>query len=274
MFAYRLASPFVLLALIFLYLAWTLDPGWAIWIVPFLLAAAVIFIFSAEINWWHYQRRPPRLDSALARLLGKHCAYYQRLDPQEQRRFRERVALFRIGTDWTPMGWPEEMEKLPPDVELALAAPAVMLTFHQPEFLFHRFEKVIVYPRAFPSPEYPFPHSSELYEEDGCLIFSAEHLMLGFLQAGARYHIGLHEYAYAYLSSWPDRPYPALPEEGLLWEKLEAVSGLSRQQVEGSIGIAGLPVLPVAIHHYFIYPERFAAELPDVAAGLKRVFAA
>ena len=270
MFANRLATPFALVALLFLYLAWKVDTAWSLWLVPFLVIAAVIFIFSAEINWWWYNRHPPKLTPVLTRLLAQHCGYYQRLNAAEQQRFRDRVALFRMGTEWTPMGWPEDMETLPPDIELALAAQAVILTFHRPTFLFDQFEKVIVYPVPFPSPEYPFPHASELYAEDGCLIFSAEHLMRGFTQPGW-YNVGLHEYAHAFVRSHPQEEYPILDEVSI-WEKLAAASGMSRQQVESTIGIAGIAALPVAIHHFFVFPEQFAAQLPEEAAALERMF--
>lgn len=271
MFAYRLAAPFAMVALLFLYLAWKVDSSWSMWLVPFLVIAAVLIIFSSEVNWWWYTRHPPKLDPALTRLLARHCGFYQRLGAAEQRRFCERIALFRMGTEWTPMGWPDEMEVLPADIELALAAQAVTLTFHRPVFLFDKFEKVLVYPAPFPSPEYPFPHTSEMYEEDGCLIFSAEHVLRGFTQPGW-YNVALHEYAHAFVRSWPQEPYPALAEDEV-WEKLEAVSGMSRQQVESAVGIAGLPVLPVAVHHYFMFPEQFAEQLPEVAAAFGRVFA-
>lgn len=270
MFANRLAAPFALIALFFLYLAWQVDASWSLWVVPFLLIAAVVFIFSSEVNWWWYSRRPPHLDPPLTRLLIRHCGFYQRLDTAEQQLFRDRVVLFRMGTEWTPMGWPEEVEALPPDVELALAAQAVMLTFHKPQFLFERFEKVIVYPVPFPSPEYPFPHSSELYEEDGCLIFSAEHVLRGFMQPGW-YNVALHEYAHAFVRSWPQEVYPELDDD-IVWEKLTLVSGLTRQQVESSIGIAGIATLPVAIHHYFKFPDQFAQHLPEETAALSKVF--
>ncbi len=270
MFASRLAAPFALLALFFLYLAWKVDTAWSLWFVPFLVVAAVIFIFSAEINWWWYNRHPLKLDSALTRLLIRHCGFYQRLDAAGQQRFRERVALFRMGTEWTPMGWPDEMEVLPPDVELALAAQAVTLTFHKPTFLFERFEKVLVYPAPFPSPEYPFPHTSEMYEDDGCLLFSAEHVLRGFTQPGW-YNVALHEYARAFVRSRPQEPYPDFEAESI-WEKLAAASGMSRKQVESTIGIAGIEALPVAVHHYFMFPEQFVAHLPAEAAALQRVF--
>ena len=271
LFANRLVAPFVFIALFFLYLAWQVDDRWAVWMVPFLVIATVIFIFASEINWWWYSRRPPQLDAGLERLLIRHCGFYQRLDTAGKQRFRDRVVLFRLGTEWTPMGWPEETETLPADIELALAAQAVTLSFHKPQFLFEQFEKIIVYPQLFLTPEYPFPHTSELYEEDGCLIFSAQQIMLGFTQPAQRYNVALHEYARAFVLTYPQMAYPALQEEHI-WGHLQTISGMSRQQVEGVIGISSVEALPVVIHHFFTFPERFRAELPEIAATLEKVF--
>ncbi|MEZ4893439.1 MAG: hypothetical protein R2778_10550 [Saprospiraceae bacterium] len=107
------------------------------------------------------------------------------------------------GQQRTPIAWPED--NLPHDIELVLAAQAVTLNFHKEQILFPAFEKVIVYPKPFPSPEHPYPHSSELYEPDGCLIFSAENLMRAFFNPGKLYQVGLHEYAKAYLLANPER---------------------------------------------------------------------
>jgi len=271
MFANRIVAPLILIAMLFLYLAWKVDESWSLWIIPFLVIAAVVFIFSQEINWWWYNRKAPALGAGLTKLLVRFCGFYQRLDTAGQQKFRDRVALFRLGTEWTPMGWPEEMEKLPADIELALAAQAVMLTFHKPRFLFEKFEKVIVYPVPFPSPEHPYPHTSELYEEDGCLIFSAEQVMCGFTQPGTWYQVGLHEYARAYVLTYPEETYPTFQEPDI-WEKLEAVSGISRQYVESVIGIPGVSVLPVAIHHFFAFPDPFREVLPEGWAAFSKQF--
>lgn len=270
MFANYLAAPFVGGAILFLYLSWTQDNELAPWIIPFVVVSAVIYAFSPQINWWWYNRHPQELSPGLIGLLDRCCGFYRRLKTADKKRFRERVGLFRMGTDWEPTGWPDDI--LPPDVELVLAAQAVTLTFHKPTFLFEKFEKVIVYPRPFPTEEYQFAHASELFEPDGCLLFSAEQAMKAFLQPSQWYNIGLHEYAKAYVLTYPGEPYPELPEEGI-WEKLQAASGMPREHVESVIGLAGVDPLPVAIHHYFIFPEKFRAVLPETAEALDRVFA-
>ncbi len=267
-FATLLLAPLVAGALFFLYLAWK-DSYYAPGIIPFVLIAAVVWIFSPQINWWWYSRRPPELPAPLRALLERSSVFYQSLSAVEQQRFRQRVALFIMGTDWMPMGWPEE--QVPLDVKLALATQAVTLTLGEPEFLFTRFEKVVVYPMPFPSPEHNYPHASELYAPDGCLLFSAEQLMMSWMDAGSLYNIGLHEYARAFVLTYPEKPYPAL-EVPDIWVRLEACSRMSRAHIESVIGIAGVEPLPVAIHHYFQFPKQFRAVLPEAATAFDAVF--
>jgi Mlc titration factor MtfA (ptsG expression regulator) len=269
MIANWLAVPFVLGALFFLYLAWVVDGDYAPWIVPFVLISALIYIFSPQINWWWHARRPPKLDPELEKMLARFCGFYQRLPEAEKQRFRERLMLFQMGTDWEPLAFPED--NLPADVQLALSAQAVSLTFGREQFLFEKFEKVIVWPRPFPTPEYPFDHASELYEADGCLLFSAEQVLKAFVEPARWYNVGLHEYARAFVLSYPSEGWPALAESDV-WEKLEAASGMSRAHLEAVIGLAGVEALPVAIHHFFTFPERFARAFPAENQLFSKIF--
>lgn len=271
MFARLTALPFLLLTLLFLYLAWTIDSAYAPWIVPFLIIAAIIYILSPQINWWWYSKHPPRLDTSMRQTLERVSVFYSNLSEAEKIRFEGRVALFRMGTDWTALDWPED--DLPPDVELALAVQAITITFGRDEFLFRRFEKVIVYPRQFPSPEHPYFHSSELYEPDGCLIFSAENMMLGFYKPAENYNTGMHEYARAFARWFPEEEWPDFQDISI-WDKLNDISGMDREKVEKAVGLAGIEPLPVAIHHYFNFPESFKKCDEELFSRLERIFAA
>jgi hypothetical protein len=268
MFANLVALPFALISLIFLYLAWKVDQAYAIYMVPFLLLTALAFVFQPQINWWWYSKRPPVLPDTFLRLLEKCHPFYQKLRPEQRKTFQDRVALFRMATDWSPQGFPEDV--LPPDIELVLSAQAVTLSFGKTEYLPKRFEKVIVYPRPFPSPEYTFEHASELYEPDACLLFSAEQLMRAFLQPTQWYNVGLHEYAKVFVLENPTAPWPTMQDSD--WERLERISKMPRAHVESVIGLAGVDVLPVAIHHFFVVPEAFAQEMPQEAQAFSKVF--
>lgn len=269
MFSNYLAAPFVFLSLFFLYLAWEVDSDYAVWLIPFVVIATLIFIFSPQINWWWYSRRPPKLATGLTQLLERYSGFYQRLSSEAKQKFRGRVALFCMGTDWEPMAFEEEA--VPSDVQSVLAHQAVMLTFGRETFLFEKFEKVIVYPFPFATPEYPYDHASELYAPDGCLLFSAQQVMQAFTEPADWYNVALHEYAKAFVLTYPEEPYPQFASDDI-WEKLQAVSGMPRGHVESVIGIKGAEVLPVAIHHYFIFPERFREVFPAEASVFGDIF--
>lgn len=271
MFSNFVVAPFVFSSILFLYLAWKVDHAYALWMVPCVIASSLIYIFAPQINWWWYSRRPPKLAPGLVSLLERFSGFYQNLSASDKQKFRDRVALFRMSADWTPMAF--EGEEVPPDVQLALANEAVMLTFKRREFVFEKFEKVIVYPRPFSTPEYPFDHASELYEADGCLLFSAEQVMTAFTEPANWYNVGLHEYAKAFVLTYPGEPYPSFGEKDV-WEKLQAASGMPQAHIESVIGIAGVDILPVAIHHYFVFPEGFQKNFPAEAAVLAKIFGA
>lgn len=268
MFANKLIAPFALLGALFLGLAWKVDESYAFYFVPCLVAAALIFILSPQINWWWYTRNPPELSTELRAFLER-SGFYQRLSDAEKRRFRGRVALFNMGTDWEPLAFPED--SLPPDVQLAVSAQAVALTFHRERFLFEKFEKVILFPRPFPTPEHPYDHASELHEADGCLLLSAEQVMLAFVRPQEWYNVAMHEYAKAFVLGNAGENWPAFDSEAV-WERLQAVSGMPRAHVESVIGLAGVDALPVAIHHFMIFPDKFSAVFPEESRTLMQVF--
>lgn len=261
--------PFVLIATTFLVLAWTVDDGYSIYFVPFLVICALIYILSPQINWWWYSRNPPELSTELQAILERCSGFYQQLSPAEQRKFRGRIGLFNMGVDWEPLAFPED--SLPPDIQMAIAAQAVMVTFGRNEFLFSSFEKVVVFPMPFPTPEHPYDHASEMHLEDGCLLFSAEQVMLGFVKPNQWYNVALHEYAKAFVMKYPQESWPDFSGEEV-WGKLEQVSGMPRSYVESVIGLAGVDALPAAIHHFFNFPRSFNTHFPDEFNRFLKIF--
>ena len=261
--------PFVIVALVMLYLTWEVDESFSVYIVPPVLVMALIYIFSPQINWWWYRRRPPELDERLRRLLLDHHRFYRELALEEKQRFRDRIALYMHTQDFMPQG----MESVPEDVKLAVAAAAVRVTFGQEDFLLEPFEKIIIYPRPFPSPQFPEKfHASEVFEEDGVLLFSAEQLMRGFLDPIHFYDIGLHEFARVFRHLHPEAAWPELPED--IWDKMETVSRMSRENICKWINLPpeGIPARAVSIAHYFSFPERFREVLPGLFKAYGDIF--
>lgn len=261
------STPFIFGALYFLYLTWEQSEDYSLYIIPFVVMSSITYVFSPQINWWWYSRYPPELDGPIRQIFQKHFQFYQNLSVEQKKRFRDRVALFVIGNDFMP----QVVDTVPEDVKAFIAANAVQLTFGQDEYLFSKFEKIVVYPKPFPSPQYPRKmHASEIFEEDGVVLFSAEQLIKSFIQPTRFYNIGLHEYAKVFVTSFPDLDYPPLGED--IWDKLQTISGFSREYVTKFINLEVISPRPVSIAHFFVFPEQFKATLPALYTAYEQIF--
>ncbi len=267
MFSKILYTPFIFGGLLFLYLAWEVDDKYALYLIPCVISLALLFVFSPQIDWWWYKKRPPTLDPRLRMLLVKYHPFYQTIPPAEKELFRDRMGLFMMANDFKSQG----ADAVPEDVKAVIAANAVHLTFGREQFLFPKFETIVVYAHPFPSPKYPQQeHVSEIYEEDGVILFSAEQLMFGFSNPRKYYNIGLHEYAHAFVLSHPEYSWPKLEEK--TWMALERLSGFSKAYIDKWINRPDVELLPAAIVHYFTFPESFAAVLPKEKDMLDDIF--
>lgn len=271
---YRMLSrilliPFVAGVLYFLNQMWeNPDTGFNIWILPFVIGGVIIYLFSPQIDWWWDTRNPPELDERMRNLLQKHHVFYRNLDVASKKRFRNRMALYMKAKEYRPMGGPETV---PHDVMGFIAAAATQITFGQEDFLMDRFEHIIIYPGAFPSPQYPKDlHNSEHYTEDGVIMFAVKSIMDSTIYSPRAYHIGLHEYANVFKASFPNKAFPNLEES--IWQALEAISGMSKDFIHDSVGIPEVEAFPASVHHFFIFSKKFKELSPQLYADYVDVF--
>lgn len=262
-----LSIPFIIAGLSFLYLTWEVDEGYALYIVPSVVISALIYVFSPQINWWWWQRYPPELDSAVRNIFEAQFPFYQKLEETEKKRFRNRTRMYMEAHDFMP----QAMENFPEDIKAMIAACAVQITFGLDKFIFSKFERIILYPQPFPTPQFPDTfHASEIYEEDGVILFAAEQLAKGFLQPGQFYSIGLHEYAKVFMIQYPDHAYPKFAED--IWPTLERISGISQEFIQKWINLDYIDPVAVSIAHFFCFPNKFKAELPEVYSSYAEIF--
>lgn len=234
----------------------------ALWIIPFMLICVMIYIFSPQLDWWWYQKHPPKLDPKLRALLETHFTFYKNLSETDKEKFRIRVALYMEANEILSKG-PREMGEAPVDLQGFVAAHIVQLTFGREDYRMDMFERMILYPGNFPSPQFPEHfHASEIFQEDGVMLFSARQLMNSVLKPMDYYSIGLHEYAKVFQLVYPDYAYPK--GEDLKWEVLEKISGFSRKKAEEQYGLPLTDTLTVAIVFFHSFPENFKAGLPEV----------
>jgi Mlc titration factor MtfA (ptsG expression regulator) len=153
------------------------------------IAAATIFTLSNQINWWWFERNPPRLDEMGERVLRATLPYYANLSVSERSRFGSRVYMFLMDKDFVGAGTPDE--EVPEEIKVMIAACVVQFTFGLEEYWLPDLEKIIVYPKFFPTVERPVFHAGEAHE-DHCLILSGKMTREGMINAAEYYHIGLH----------------------------------------------------------------------------------
>lgn len=262
-----LAIPFAVGFFLFFYLAWAKDESYAIFVIPCSLVLGLMYVFSPQIDWWWYQRNPPDLTDGIRRFFGEHFSYYTRLPLRKKEAFRQKVAMFSLATDFKPMVMPE----VPEDVKAIVSACAVQLSGALDHFLYPAFETVVIYPHPFPSPQHPEHfHLSEIFEEDGVILFALDHLVKSFAEPDRYYNIGLHEYAKVFVLTYPAHPYPQLTEE--IWGPLEEISQFSEEAITQWINLPSIDPLPVSIAHFFVFPDRFQEVLPEIYTLYCQIF--
>ncbi len=266
MFSKFLSFPFLITLLVCIYFTWEGDLN-PLYIVPNVLILACIYTLSPQIDWLWYLRNPPEMDEKLRFFLEKVFPYYRHLSPREKKRFRIRVNMYMIATDFMP----KAMEIVPEDIKGLIAANIVMLTFGLKDYRLSGFEKIVVYPHPFPSPQFPkHLHSSEIFEEDGVILFSTEHLVPGATQQTKFYNIALHEYARIFAKTNPNLPYPKLDTS--IPRKLEMISGFENEKVREYIGLPQLDPFLLSINYFFTFPAKYKQILPEVFDAYLKVF--
>lgn len=265
--AFRLAVPFLLLLGLGLYLTIEVDTSWSFLMIIALVVLVSGFILAPQINWWWWQRFPPDLPSEMGQLLEKRSLFYSRLSSDQRREFRRRVFLFNHGHNFMP----QVMEKMPLDGQVMIASVPVAMTFTQEEFLFPKFENIIVYPHPFPSPQHETTfHASEIYEPDGVIMFCMEHILRGFIDPHQYLNPAWYEYAKVFAITYPETDLGNW--SAVSWAQLEQISGFSQDALERWIGLQDLDLQAMGIAFFFLFPDRFQATLPDIHQKLQAVF--
>lgn len=262
-----ISIPFLILTAIFAYLTLEVDESFSIYIIVFVILLAIIYTFSPQINWWWYTRNPPEIDKPMRNLLIQHHSFYNELSLSNKKRFRNRMALYMIAVEFMPQGW----ERLPEDIKGVIASNIVQMTLEQEDFLLPKFERIVVYTTPFPSPQFPKQlHASELFEEDGVLLFSAQQVMWAFLQPQQYYNLVLHEYIKAYQLSYPNKMYPEADK--VSWETVQQISGFSKEQIEGIIGLSDISPSVASGTLFFTHLEKYQQIAPKLCEQWKVIF--
>lgn len=263
-----IAIPLALFAAFMLYWAFSYNDQYSKYVIVPVILLGMIYVLSPQLDWWWYKRFPPDVPGPIRAMLEERFEPYQRFSGVEKDQFRQKTAMFRMNVEFKG---PAFDDKIAEDIQFIVAANAVLLTRRKDSFLLPTFKVAVIYPGPFPSPQYPMDfHASELFQEDGVLIFSAQHLIKGFFEPRHYYNVGLHEWARVFILSYPEGPWPAGADAD--WERLARVSGFQKDALFKYVNRPDLELIPAAIVHYFHFPDLFREVLPDYAGAFERIF--
>ncbi len=265
--------PCIIIALLFITEAFLKDNHvWALYAVPFILICAGVFVMSPQIDWWVLKKNPKPLPANLENLLTQYQTYYKRLSPEMKMLYSKKAALFLLGNNFfRPSSDENERAKVPEDLKLIIAAAGAQILLGRAEVYFSKFDNYMICPNTFPTPVHPSQHNSELFAPDSVVIFSAPALMHGFTQQPRVFQLALYELGRVFFTTIaaPDST-PKLDISH--WSLLENISGMNKNFVESTIGLANPDLIGVATHHFFNFPQKFNQLLPDVFQLLCNAF--
>ena len=190
-----LIAVFGLLAGIFLYLGWSrYEEIWAVYSIPCIIAFAALLSLKPQFEWWYYKSNPKDIPPGLRRVFEERLPeFYQRKSQNDKLLYRKRVFLTHMGIAFRGQGF--EDDEIPADLTTLIASQAARVMEHTDQYVLEPFETVVLYKHPFPSPAQPKHwHSSEMFEEDGVLLFNLENAIPGILLPRKHFNIVLYEW--------------------------------------------------------------------------------
>ena len=242
-------------------------------IIPISIAAAA-FVLRAAINEWWITRFPRRLNKDEQALLTRFSNYYRQLNPDLKAEFERRLYTFRVQKELTLQG----IDEKPTDIELFLYATAIQLTFGFRDFIYPDLGAIVLFPKAFGTPErHDWPHAVEYKKDEfDCVIIAVDNFTVGMVKPHLHYQVGLHGFALAWQnrndikdSDIPYHHYAANAYEFL--EKLGTARGFVPNFQSKLTGTKELEVFGQCIEHFFQSPQTMKDNFPEVYSWLSNL---
>ena len=208
------------------------------------------------------------MDKELISWLNKNSKYYNSLSPDGKQSFEVKAQLFLHAKDFSI----KAAEDHPVGEEFKLIAihEALRITENMDDYLFPNFERIILYPHPFPSPQFKYLHTTELHEEDSIVLMSQPHLVNGLLFPKNYFNIGLFTWISAFIRENPRLKYPIISDEQ--FEKLNHVFPYSVEQIKEVTGHHFMSPLTLHIHAYFDFGQNYEKTFPEEHEKFESIF--
>ncbi len=229
-----------------------------------LLVLTVTYVFQHQLDQMVIRGVPQRIDKSMHQMMLVTAPYYKSLSKQDMQLMQDRMARWVLRKEMIQ----KNENKPPQDLMYILSYYAVLLTLHQEDFRYDIFDRIVFYEHPFLTPGvHEEVHIVETESVDGTMIFSIPHLLKGHLEKGY-YNIALHANAEAYRIQYMKE---SVTWEPNIWERLEEVSGIRREQLDTYIGVPQEDPWPVAVHHQVTFKGAHISEVLHYLPQLQNI---
>ncbi len=265
-----LALPFILMVLFCMYMLFIKDQDdYLTYALAPLIVIALIYMFQPQINYWWLSKNPITLDEEIERMLRRTNPIYSSLSKEKKMRFDQEVYLLTEGNAFIAKGMERDFE-VPYDVKFMISQIPVTMEYGLSTKKLKRFERIVTYKHAFPSPRYKFLHAAETDVEDGVIIVSLEQAQNAFAQPNNFYNNMWHAYAEAFVKTYPNLRYPDVDNN--IWHTIQSVSGFSQQHIQSILGFQSIDPVSVLINLYFNNHHKLKESATDIFDQLDMIF--
>lgn len=224
---------------------------------------------------------PPPMPRSMQELLESEVPFYEQLEPNDKKRFEDRVMRFLADVRITGVST-EITEK----DRLLVAASAVIPIFGFPDWYYRGLREVLLYPAAFNAHYAVTGAGRDRLGQVGSgtmggkMILSRPALEQGFSNESSKTHVGIHEFVH--LLDKADGLVDGLPEAllerqyALPWMKLmkEKIKGINtgKSDINPYGGTEEAEFFPVVSEYFFKRPKLLKRKHPKLYAKLERIF--
>ena len=241
----------------------------ASWAVIPLILLVLIYLFQPQIDYWWLSRRPVEIDENVLKLISNTNPIYRNLSEEQKKEFHKRLTLYVNARSFMAKGMEKDSE-VPYDIKYMVAQIPISLSLSEKDFLLKNIDRIILYKHAFPSPRFKFLHTAETHKEDGVVLFSLEHAEAAFFHPDQFYNVAWHAFAEIYVQLRGINKFPQTDET--VWEKLQIITGLSRDKVVKTVGHEAFDPIVSVITAYFCFRNQFRQSWPEMYDPMNRWF--
>jgi len=245
------------------------DSGNHNYILLLVVLGLAVYFMRAELDYKYHEKNPVELDPPVINFLEKRHKYYQSLNEENQKKFRDRLSLYIEARMFK--GIASEQKSVPEDLKVLISCHAIQMTMAHDDILIGDFDRIILYQHPFGTPNKQFLHIVETELEDGVIILMTPYLLNAINHPDKYYNIAFHAYAEALIKQNPQWDLSGLDK--IDWNHVEEVSGFKKDKLLLALGYDQIDLMPILITLYFSHTEKFQEILPEAKKILDGYFA-